>query len=95
MDKKFEELSYSQQLDIAHTWINEEDAVTVVELFTQIDEVYDEVLVHPDYLTALPLVDKDAVWKMHMAEAEMDVSARWAYKIYLHVKSVLEKENKT
>lgn len=92
MDKKFEDLTYSQQIDIAHKWINDEDIVSVAELLLQTDEINQEVAVHPLYLMALPLVGKDPNWKDYMGEAEMDVTARWAYKIYMHVKGIVEKD---
>jgi hypothetical protein len=92
MDKKFEDLTYSQQLNIAHEWINDDDIVSISELLLQTDEINQEVITHPDYLMALPLVNKDPNWKDYMAEAELDVCARWAYKIYLHVKGIVEKE---
>lgn len=83
-------LTYHQQIAIWHSEV--EENTYVMDLLSQVEEVWEKVVNHPSFLEAQPLVDKNPIWKDLINDAEMDVGCEYAYKIYLAVKEVVENE---
>lgn len=85
---KREDLTYEQEIKIYNSEIGELEYM--FEVFNQNGYFQEKVGQHPAYKKALPLVDKNAIWKDLMVDAELDVSVDMAFKIYEIVKGVIE-----
>lgn len=87
----YDDLSPSLQVAIAESgYIDGEGMTFLTDILLQAEEINEEVKQHPQYIKALEFVDKNPVWKDLMGDAEREVSAKWAYLIYLHVKNIVE-----
>lgn len=84
------EFTYEEKCEIWNAKVGE---LTYMFDVINLNDIYDEVKYHELYIKALPLVDRDPIWKDLMGDAEIDVAIKYAYSIYLAVKGVIEKRD--
>lgn len=91
---RYEDLDYAVAISIATNHYidpDEHNITTMQDILLCADDVLNDVGKHPDFIEGGKLVGKSPIWKDLMAEAEWEVSSKYAHQIYLQIEEAIKK----